>query len=106
MENITITTDNSLSINAKPTVQINTGITILGYGSELPVKIIADFTDVPKEQHEIYLMAFQSNFSKNTDIQYNPYTSKSKKTLQLKPTIENLRIKWTINKIMDILFKK
>jgi hypothetical protein len=98
MINISITTDNSLVINAKPIVHINTGISLVGYKSELPVTITADFTDVPKDQHEIYLQAFQYYYSKDIDILHNPFKEKPK-------TIKEKKREWTINRIIDVLFK-
>jgi len=98
MENITITTDNSLVINAKPIVQINTGVSLVGYKSELPVTITADFTGIPKDQHEVYLQAFQYYYSKDIDILHNPFKEKP-------ATIEEKKRDWTINRIIDILFK-
>jgi hypothetical protein len=59
MENITLdTTNGNLIVNRKPIVHYNTNLEIAGYKNELPITITADFTDIPKDQHQIFLDTF------------------------------------------------
>jgi hypothetical protein len=99
MNELTLDTKNSLTINVKPIVEINTGISLSGHKSELPVKIIADFANIPKEQHEVFLNTFKYYY--NTDV--NVYDNSSKEEPK---TFEERKKEWTINSIIDILFKR
>jgi hypothetical protein len=99
MSNITLDTKNSLTINVKPIVEINTGITLAGHKSELPVKIIADFTNIPESQHQVFLRSFMYFYDTETNLYHNPFKEKPK-------TIKEKKRDWTINRIIDILFKR
>jgi hypothetical protein len=99
MGNLILDSKNSLTINVKPIVEINTGITLAGHKSELPVKIIADFTNIPESQHEVFLHSFKYFY--NTEINVYNNTTKEKPT-----TIKEKKRDWTINRIIDILFKR
>ncbi len=99
MKNLTLTTDNNLTINQKPIVTIETGITIAGQKTELPVKITADFTNIPKEQHQIFLQSFQYYYQTDINIYNNSHTDEPK-------TIEEKKKEWRLNRIIDILFKR
>ena len=99
MSNITLDSKNSLTINVKPIVEINTGITLAGHKNELPVKIIADFTNIPESQHQVFLRSFKYFY----DTEMNVYSNTTKE----KPaTIKEKKRDWTINRIIDILFKR
>ena len=98
MNNLIIDSKNSLTINVKPIVEINTGISLAGYKSELPIKIIADFTNIPESQHEVFLNTFKYFY--NTEV--NVYDNTTK---EIPKTIEEKKRDWTINRIIDILFK-
>ena len=52
---------NNITVNVEPKVVIDTGLVIYGYGT-LPIKIIGDFTDIPKKHHEIFMMAMLGAF--------------------------------------------
>ena len=99
MSNITLDSKNSLIINVKPIVEINTCITLAGHKNELPVKIIADFTNIPESQHQVFLHSFKYFY--NTEINVYDNTTKEKPT-----TIKEKKRDWTINRIIDILFKR
>ncbi len=98
MNNLIIDPKNNLTINVKPIAVINTGIELAGYKSELPIKIIADFTNIPEEQHEIFLRTFKYFY--NTEV--NVYDNTTKEEPKM---IEKKKRDWTINRIIDILFK-
>jgi hypothetical protein len=59
MENLTLySTNGNLIQNLKPIVTVETALEIAGQG-ELPITITADFTDIPEDQHEMFLQAFK-----------------------------------------------
>lgn len=59
MENLTVySTNGNLIEHSKPIVTIETEVEIAGQG-ELPIKIIADFTDIPEHKHELFFQAFK-----------------------------------------------
>lgn len=98
MNNLIMDSKNNLTINVKPIVEINTGISLAGHKSELPIKIIADFTNIPESQHEVFLNTFKYFY--NTEV--NVYDNTTK---EMPKTIEEKKKDWTINRIIDILFK-
>jgi hypothetical protein len=103
MEELTINTDNSLTINVKPIVTIETGISLMGYKTELPVTITADFTNIPKEQHEVFLQSFQYYYEREINIHHNLHADK----VNLEPkTIKEKKKGWRLNKIFDIFLGK
>jgi hypothetical protein len=52
---------NNITVNVEPKAVIDTGLVISGFG-RLPIKIIGDFTDIPEEYHEIFMMAMLEAF--------------------------------------------
>jgi hypothetical protein len=59
MENLKIySTNGNLIQHSKPTVTVETAVEIAGQG-ELPITIIADFTDIPEHKHDMFLQAFK-----------------------------------------------
>lgn len=59
MEKITLdSTGGNLVLNSKPVVEFKTALEIAGQG-ELPITIIADFTDIPEHKHDMFLQAFK-----------------------------------------------
>jgi hypothetical protein len=99
MGNLTITTDNNLTIDVKPTVTIKTEISISGHKTELPVTITADFTNIPKDQHEVFLQSFQYYYQRDINIYDNSHTDAPK-------TIVEKKKEWRLNRIIDILLGK
>ena len=99
MEELTINADNSLTINVKPIVTIETGISISGYKTELPVTITADFTNIPKDKHEVFLQSFQYYYQRGINIYDNSHTDEPK-------TIKEKKKEWRLNRIIDILLGK
>ena len=98
MSNLKLDSNHNLTINVKPIVEINTGISLVGYKSELPVTITADFTKVPKEQHEVFLDTFKYFYNTEVNVYHNP-------SVEIPKTIKEKKRDWTINRIIDILFK-
>ena len=98
MEIITFDKNNNLTINTKPIVKITTSIGVIGTNSELPIEIVADFTNIPTHLHETYLLSLQSGHYSGK-IYDNTSDEKPK-------TIEEKKRDWTINKIVDIIFGK
>jgi len=63
MENLTVySTNGNLIQHSKPTVTVETAVEIAGQG-ELPITIIADFTDIPDHKHEMFLQAFKRMYN-------------------------------------------
>jgi hypothetical protein len=62
MENLTLNSTDGNLVYAKSTVTFNTAVEIAGEG-ELPIKIIADFTDIPKDKHEMFFQAFKTMYN-------------------------------------------
>ena len=60
MEKFTLDSMNdNLIVKVKPIVHFKTSLEISGYRKELPITITADFTDVPDDQHEMFLQTFK-----------------------------------------------
>lgn len=94
MENLTLNSNNNLTINSKPLVKIKTSMEIVGSGTELPIEIIADFTDVPGHLHKSYLEAFKYKYFDKATI-YNCIDEEPK-------TTEEKKRDWRLNKLADI----
>jgi hypothetical protein len=62
MESLTLNSTDGNLVHAKPTVTVETAVEIAGQG-ELPIKIIADFTDIPEHKHEMFLQAFKKMYN-------------------------------------------
>ena len=92
-------TNNSLVVNTKPIVEINTGIVLAGYKTELPIKIIADFTDIPESQHEVFLDTFKYFYNTEVNLYSNSFNQEPK-------TIKEKKRDWRLNKIVDVLFNR
>lgn len=101
MKNITFDTNNNLTIDVKPIVKIKNTISIVGFNRELPVDIIADFTNIPKHLHEIYLTSFQSKYY----IDIRAWANTDTETPEPK-TIEEQKSDWRKNKIVDLILGK
>jgi hypothetical protein len=82
--NLTLDSNNSFTIQGSNEVAINNSIEILGTGTELPVKVVADFSKVPTHLHGIYLQSFQYQYDKDVRVWSNtsePIKVKPKKSL-------------------------
>lgn len=101
MNNITLNTDNRLTINVKPIVKIKNTISIIGTNTELPIEITADFTNIPTHLHEIYLSTLEYNYNHN--IKARGYTNENNSEPK---TIKEKKSEWRLNKIVDIIFGK
>ena len=81
--NLTLDSNNSFTIQGSNEVTINNSIEILGTGTELPVKVIADFSNIPTHLHGIYLQSFQYQYDKDVRVWSNtsePIKVKTKKS--------------------------
>jgi hypothetical protein len=58
---ISLETTEKLTFKMQPKAVIDTGLVVHGYG-RLPIQIIGDFTDFPKEDHNILMMAMMAAF--------------------------------------------
>ena len=90
--NLTLDTNNSLSMKGSGKVIIKRSIVIVGSGTKLPVEITADFSKVPQELHESYYQSLVYNYN-NTDVWNN--TKQEPK--------EPRKEKSNIDKIVDII---
>jgi hypothetical protein len=101
MENLIIGDSSNLIMNVKPTVSIKNSISIAGSDTELPVEIVADFTNIPQHLHGIYLSALDSKY--NSDLRI--WENIESRTPEPK-TIEEKKRDWRLNKIVDIFCSK
>ena len=89
-----------LTMKGSGKVQIKTSIKIYGTGTELPVTIEADFTDIPHNLHSLYYQSLISNY--NTNIVAHKNLSKVEDEPK---TIKEKKSEWRINRIVDIICK-
>ena len=98
MGNINITPDNGrLTMKGSGLVTINTSIKIYGTGTELPIKIVADFNNIPHNLHSLYYQALTHQY--NTSVRVYNNTDDEPKTIKEKKS------EWRINRIVDIISK-
>ena len=100
MEDYTLNIGNgNLTINTKPIVKIKTSLEIVGTGTELPIEIIADFTDVPTHLHQMYFDSFTQLYVGGIKVHNcieegtEPMTTEEKKR------------DWGLNRLVDIFTK-
>ena len=100
---IYITPDNgSLTMQGSGKVQIKTSIKIYGTGTDLPVTIEADFTDIPHNLHSLYYQSLISHY--NTNIVAHKNLSK----VDDEPypmTIEEKQKEWRWNRLAKLVLK-
>ena len=98
MSNINITPDNGrLTMKGSGLVTINTSIKMYGTGTELPIKIVADFTNIPHNLHSLYYQALTHQYNTSVGV-YNNTDGEPK-------TIKEKKSEWRINRIVDIISK-
>ena len=98
---INITPDNGrLTMKGSGLVTIKTSIKIYGTGTELPIKIVADFTDIPHNLHSLYYQSLISHY--NTNIVAHKNLSKVEDEPK---TIKEQKSEWRLNRIVDIISK-
>ena len=96
---INITPDNGrLTMKGSGKVQIKTSIKIYGTGTELPVTIEADFTDIPHNLHSLYYQSLISQYNTSVSVYNNTKEDEPK-------TIEEKKSEWRLNRIVDIISK-
>lgn len=101
MENLIIGDSSNLIMNAKPVVTLKNSISIVGSDTELPIEIVADFTNIPQHLHGIYLSALDSKY--NSDVRV--FGNIEPKEAEPK-TIEDKKRDWRLNKLVDIFCSK
>lgn len=96
--NITFTPDNGwLTMKGSGLAIINTSIKIYGTGTELPIKIVGDFNDIPHHLHQIYMQSMLSSYG-GVNVYDNTKDDEPK-------TIKEKKSEWRLNKIVDIICK-
>ncbi len=99
MSNINITPDNGrLTMTGSGLVTINTSIKIYGTGTELPIKIVADFNNVPHNLHSLYYQSLTHQYNTSVNVYNNTKEDEPK-------TIKEKKSEWRINRIVDIISK-
>jgi hypothetical protein len=98
---IYITPDNgSITMKGSGLVTINTSIKIYGTGTELPIKIVADFNNIPHSLHYLYYQSLISNY--NTNIVAHKNLSKVEDEPK---TIEEKKSEWRLNRLVELISK-
>ena len=99
MSNINITPDNGrLTMKGSGLVTINTSIKIYGTGTELPIKIVADFNNIPHNLHSLYFQSLTHQYNTSVRVYNNTKEDEPK-------TIKEKKSEWRINRIVDIISK-
>jgi hypothetical protein len=70
--------NNKLSIKSSTNVIIESSITIVGTNTRVPVKIIADFSNIPNYLHYEYYQALIYQYHKDIKIYNNVYKEPTK----------------------------
>lgn len=68
-----------IEVMTEPKAVIKTNIQIHSYGT-LPVEIIGDFTNVPKQHHEIFMMAMLAAYTPQRETKAKPSIEKDDKS--------------------------
>jgi hypothetical protein len=89
----TLETNNSITMEGSTDVVIDNTIKIVGTYTSLPVKVIADFSKIPQELHEMYIQALVNQYDKNSVV-WNNLSTKD----EVPP-----KKKSNLDKIIDIL---
>lgn len=97
---IYISTDASkLTLKGSGKVVIKTAMELVGTGTELPITIEADFSNIPHKLHYLYYQTLISQYNKRPTIYSNvdeePYPM----------TIKEKKSEWRLNRIVDIISK-
>lgn len=98
---INITPDNGrLTMKGSGLVTIKTSIKIYGTGTELPIKIVADFNNIPHNLHSLYYQSLISHY--NTNIVAHKNLSKVEDEPK---TIEEKKSEWRLNRLVELISK-
>ena len=96
---INITPDNGrLTMKGSGLVTINTSIKMYGTGTELPIKIVADFNNIPHNLHSLYFQSLTHQYNTSVNVYNNTKEDEPK-------TIKEKKSEWRINRIVDIIGK-
>jgi len=101
MENLIIGDSSNLTMNVKPVVSIKNSIGIAGSDTELPVEILADFTNIPQHLHGIYLSALDIKYNSDVRVWENTEPKETEPK-----TIEEKKRDWRLNRLVDIFCSK
>jgi hypothetical protein len=88
-----------LTMKGTGLVQINSKIKMWGTGTELPVKIEADFSKVPHHLHSLYLNSLVAQY--NVDVNIHSNIGREPEPM----TIKEKKSEWRLNRIVDIISK-
>lgn len=96
---IYITPDNGrLTMKGSGLVTINTSIKIYGTGTELPIKIVADFNNIPHSLHYLYYQSLVSQYNTSWNVYDNTKDDEPK-------TIKEKKSEWRLNRLVELISK-
>jgi hypothetical protein len=78
-------------------VTINTSIKIYGTGTELPIKIVADFNNIPHHLHSSYWQSLIHQYNTSVNV-YNNTDAEPK-------TIKEKKSEWRLNRLVELFSK-
>ena len=87
-----------LTMQGSGLVTINTSIKIYGTGTELPIKTVADFNNIPHHLHQMYFQALTHQYNTSLNVYDNTKDDEPK-------TMKEKKSEWRLNKIVDIICK-
>ncbi len=87
-----------LTMQGSGLVNINTSIKIYGTGTELPIKMVADFNNIPHHLHQTYFQALTHQYNTSLNVYDNTEDDEPK-------TMKERKSEWRLNKIVDIICK-
>ena len=94
---ITLSNDSShLTMKGSSKAIIKSSIKIVGTNSVLPIEIVGDFKDIPKNLHQIYMQSMLASYG---SVNVHNNTEPEPKT------IEEQKSEWRLNRIVDIISK-
>jgi hypothetical protein len=88
-----------LTMKGTGLVQINSKIKMWGTGTELPIKIEADFSKVPHHLHSLYLNSLVAQYNVDVNIHSNIGTEPEPMTIKEK------KREWRLNRIVELISK-
>ena len=88
-----------LTMKGTGLVQINSKIKMWGTGTELPIKIEADFSKVPHHLHSLYLNSLVAQY--NVDVNIHSNIGREPEPM----TIKEKKREWRLNRIVELISK-
>jgi hypothetical protein len=62
---------NTLTVKSESKIRIISHMKLIGSRTELPIEIVADFTNIPESYHQIYLEMFKYEYDEDKVIHNN-----------------------------------